>query len=163
MATRCPNCDLVLGWRLVPGFSTTWRCRCGVTVDHTGSSFLEAWVRAAILTGIALGAAAIFVLHSRGVIAPTPFGQLSLLAAGVGLTLAAGLSTLVGPLVIVVAKCLGIPFSTREKIGAAATPVIALVSCVALAAVTQEALRTRVDFWPRAGGNVHQAVVENKK
>ena len=165
MATRCPNCDLVLGWRLVPGFSRTWQCRCGVTVDHTGASFLEAWFRVVVLTSVALGTATVFVLRSRGAIAPTSPSQLALLAAGAGLSLAAGLTTVGVPLAILVAKRLGIPVSTSDKIGAATTTLSALVSCLVLAAVAQEAIRSKVNSRSDANemGNGQQAVFENKK
>jgi ABC-type Mn2+/Zn2+ transport system permease subunit len=150
---------------LIPGFSSTWRCPCGVTVDHTGSSFLEAWLRAVFLTSMALGAAATYVLSSRGVLASTAFSQLALLAVGMGLTLAAGLSIVVVPLAILVAKCLAIPFSPRDKIGAGAAALIALVSCLVLVVVMQEAIRTRIVSWPDADaiGKAKQAAFEIKK
>jgi hypothetical protein len=162
MATRCPNCDLVLRWRLLPGFSSTWRCPCGVTVGHTGSSFLEAWLRAVILFSVALGAAGVWVLKSRGVIAPTSFVQFALLVAGAAFALAAGLSTVVAPIAVLLAKRLGVPFSPAEKIGAAAATLVAVASCLVVA-LTWETFRSTIETWPAPGGNTQQAVVGNKK
>jgi hypothetical protein len=137
---------------------------CGVTVDHTGSSFLEAWLRAIILSSIILGAATAYALKATGVIVPGSFGQLAITAGEVALALAVGLSIVVAPLAILLARHLGIPFSPRERIKAAAVTLVALAGCLVVASLAWgpwRPFRATIDSW--VGGDPQHAVVGPKK
>ncbi len=134
MGMQCPNCDRGFGIRWVPSFATTWQCKCGVTVQHTARSFLEAWLRSLIPIGFLLGAAGFWILQTSGAwhLSQARFPPL-LLALVAGLGFAACLLSLCCPVGWLLALQRGIPFSKSDKLRTAAMCAVLfalLVGCV---------------------------------
>lgn len=127
MGMQCPNCDRGFGIRWRPSLATTWQCRCGVTVQHTARSFLEAWLRSLLPLGFVLGAIGFWILEATGVWHSShPRFHPILLASVVGLGFAACLLSLCCPVGWLLAHQRGIPFSRSDKMRAAAMCAVLL-------------------------------------
>ena len=141
MATRCQNCERTLGWMPRRLWSPTWRCGCGVTCYHAFQSFLEVWMRLAIVVGLAAGIIACFGLQARGMIPQTSPGRMTLIALGLAAIIAMGLFALSLPFATLSAYRIGVPCFLGDMIKAAATMIV-LIGCAGLSAwMMMKALR----------------------
>jgi hypothetical protein len=127
MGIQCPNCDRGFGIRWMPSFATSWQCRCGVTVQHTARSFLEAWLRSWLPPGFIMGAAGFWLLNISGALhsAHATAHPLLLAAAG-GLGMATCFGCIFSPLGWLLAYHRGIPFSRGDQLRAAAMCAVLL-------------------------------------
>jgi hypothetical protein len=126
MRCTCPNCDRGLGLRWLPALSTTWKCRCGVTIQHNVNSFLESWLRAVFLWCFFISNAVLLALEFAGVetVVHGSLANVFLTAPGASVAIAAAMVLLSCPVGWSLAYLAGIQFSANEKIEAALFSVI---------------------------------------
>jgi hypothetical protein len=112
----CPNCCRGLGVRWVPAFAAFWKCRCGVTIHHTISTFLEAWLRPLVRITFMAGIALVLLLESAGYLdfADKTSTRIAW-ATGGGLGLTWCLLPIFIPAGLFLAFSSGVPFSPSDK------------------------------------------------
>ena len=141
MATRCQNCERTFGWMPRRFWSPTWRCACGVTTYHTFPSFIEVWIRLAVIVGLALGGMSFCVLDSRGSIPPLSVGGKTVWVLGLAATIAMGSLSIFIPTAILTASRVGVPCFLGDMIRAAISMIVLIGCCGMLIWIMSGAIR----------------------